>query len=139
MIIYYEGEGEVNNVSKDKEGFWHQEIHGEEWVNFGEGVPVDIVIQEAEPEEIETAWGIALVLRVWEFDRDELTGGIRKLLRINSKRLQRGIKNASPGGIPLNGFGYRLTRRGEGWATSYNVSMTGKYTVDTLGRRTLRK
>lgn len=117
-----------------KENFWSQEF-GEEWVNFTEGVPVDIVIEDAEPEEVETTWGLATIIRVWQYNQGVLTGGIRKQLRINSRRLCRGLRNASPGGIPAKGNGYRLIRSGEGWATSYNVTWIGKWKVLPQGER----
>lgn len=126
-------------MSKDYTGYWQEEI-GEEWVNFVEGVPLDIVLETSEPEEIQTTWGAATVLRVWQYNQGQLKGGIRKLLRINSKRLRRGLRNASIGGVPAKGNGYTLIRRGESWSTTYNVSWLGKYKIypQTGAREELR-
>ena len=125
-------------MSEKKKSYW-QEDFGDEWVNFVEGVPFDIVIENAEPEEVETTWGTATVIKVREYREDELKGGILKQLRINSKRLRRGLVNASPGGLPAKGNGYRLIRRGEGWSTTYNVTWLGKYSIVEHGSRRLLK
>ena len=74
--------------------------------------------------------GVLTIIRVWEYNEGSLTGGIRKFLRVNSKRLRRGLRNASPGGVPAKGNGYRLVRRGEGWSTTYSVTWLGKYSVN---------
>ena len=121
---------------EDDSSYWEEFKEGSEWINFYDDVSVEITIEEAEPEEVETPWGVALVLRVWEFAPDQLTGGIRKNLRINSKRLRRGIKNATPNGIPSHGATYRIRRSGEGWATTYNVEWIGKYKILPGGKRT---
>lgn len=137
--------------------FWEEEEAGAEWVNFSDAVPIDVIIEESEPTQVEipflylgiresilyphlvpvlrTKWGTATVLIVWEFSKDSLTGGIQKRLRINSKRLRRGLKNASPGGIPARGNGYRIIRTGESWSTTYNVAYTGKWKVLPGGAR----
>ena len=112
----------------EKKSYW-QEDFGEEWVNFVEGVPIDIVIEDAEPQEVETNWGVATVIKVREYRQGDLKGGILKQLRINSKRLRRGLVNASIGGLPAKGNGYSITRRGEGWSTTYNVTWLGKYKI----------
>lgn len=120
----------------EKKSYWTEPL-GDEWVNFVEGVPIDIVVEEAEPEEVETTWGLATVIKVREYRQGELKGGILKQLRINSKRLRRGLVNASPGGIPAKGNGYSIIRRGEGWSTTYNVTWLGKYRIEEHGSRRL--
>jgi len=138
-----------------KKSYW-QEDFGDEWVNFTEGVPIDIVIENAEPEEVETTWGTATIIKVREYRESELKGGkiiinfipkfginqcittILKQLRINSKRLRRGLVNASPGGLPASGNGYTIIRRGEGWSTTYNVTWLGKYVIETGGSRRIQ-
>lgn len=120
-----------------EKSYW-QEDFGEEWINFVEGVSIDIVIENAEPQEVETNWGIATVIKVREYHSGELKGGIIKQLRINSKRLRRALVNASPGGLPAKGNGYSVTRRGEGWSTTYNVSWLGKFKIEEHGSRRLQ-
>ena len=65
----------------EKKSYW-QEDFGEEWINFTEGVSIDIVIENAEPQEVETNWGIATVIKVREYRTGELKGGISKTLII---------------------------------------------------------
>lgn len=117
-----------------KKSIWDQE-ETDEWVNFTEGVPVDIVIEDPQDFEKKTPWGDATVIVVRQFPRDQLVGGIRKLLRIEAKRLIKGIKQASPGGIPAAGNSYIITRSGKGFDTLYNVSYNGKFTLLEGGRR----
>ena len=123
------------DVSKKKNSFWETVEEKEEWINFTDNVPVDIVIENPEPEAKETPWGIANVLIVYEFPRDSLIGGIRKLLRVTSTRLLKGLKFASPNQIPASGNGYTIIRRGQGFNTTYNVSYTGKFTLLPGGKR----
>jgi hypothetical protein len=111
--------------TKKSSSFWDQVEDKGEWVNFGDQIPIDIVIENAEPAKVETNWGDAYVIIVWQFPIDSLVGGLKKQLRINAVRLQRGLKLASPQGVPVRGNGYRITRSGEGWATTYNVSFRG--------------
>jgi hypothetical protein len=142
----------------EKKSYW-QEDFGEEWINFTDGVPIDLVVENAEPEEVETNWGVATIIKVREYRQGELKGGINKTLwiefeesnwkynfliatflkqlRINSKRLRRALVNASPGGLPAKGNGYTVTRRGEGWSTTYNVTWLGKYRIEDHGSRRL--
>ena len=122
-------------MSKKKTSFWESVEVKEEWVNFSAGVPVDVVIEEAEPKTVETPFGEQLALVVQQFTRDSNTGGFKKYLKIESKRLRAGIKNASPTGIPARGFGYRIIRSGEGFATIYNVSFIGQWSLLEGGRR----
>lgn len=141
-------------MSKKETEFWDQVEEKGEWINFGDSVPIDIIIENSTPETVEiyphrriyeylvffsggkplTNWGEALVLQVWLFPIDELTNGLRKQLRINSVRLQRALKVASPQGVPLRGYGYRIIRIGEGWATTYNVSFRGKFKIYKSGK-----
>ena len=89
--------------SKKKSSFWDEVEDKGEWVNFGDQIPVDIVIENAELKEVETNWGTAYVIEVWQFPIDSLIGGLKKQLRINAVRLQRGLKLASPQGLPVRG------------------------------------
>lgn len=109
--------------------YWETVEDKAEWVSFEEGIPIDVILQDCEPEEVSTTWGSATVLTVWQFPKGELLGGIPKYLRITSKRLVRGIRNATPSGIPQDGCGYRIIRTGEGFKTTYNVTFLGKFLV----------
>lgn len=120
-------------MSKKTPSFWDGVEDKGEWVNFGDQVPVDVVLEDAEPKTVETSWGEATIVIVWQFPIDSLVGGLRKQLRINAVRLQRGLKLASPQGLPVRGNGYRIIRAGEGWATTYNVSFRGKFNIDPMG------
>ena len=150
-----------------KEGFWSTVEAKGEWVNFEDGIPVDIVIEDPEPEiliiasmgtntprvwfrfkdpsfffqavtileTLETNWGDAIVLHIIEYPLGENSGGFKRYLKIESKRLRAGIKAASPKGLPLRGYGYRITRRGTGFATTYRVEFTGEFEIQPNGIR----
>lgn len=133
-------------MNEETNQFWNEEPLSE-WVSFSEGVPVEIVIENATPYEKETMvldklyfcyplfgfyvpmpyvrWGTPTVIDVWEFPEGQLYGGLKKLLKIDSKRLRSGIRSASPQGIPKRGFGYLISRTGEGFQTRYSVRYTG--------------
>ena len=148
-----------------KEGFWSTVEAKGEWVNFEDGIPVDIVIEDPEPEflligpiwidrdqhiwihyqyfwdqlveleTLETNWGDAIVLHIIEYPLGENSGGFKRYLKIESKRLRAGIKAASPKSLPLRGYGYRITRRGTGFATTYRVEFTGEFEIQPNGIR----
>lgn len=115
--------------------FWDSVEVKEEWCNFIDRVPIDVIVEEAKPKTVETPFGPQLAIVVQQFPRDSFTGGFKKYLKIESKRLRAGIKNSSPQGIPASGNGYRITRFGEGFATTYNVEFIGQWSILPGGRR----